>query len=809
MSIGTLIFDLPIQTKNIVRSIEKTNKKIVNKTNSLVFNETCLKEKILPTYTNIRTHDPAAREETITVKYRYELIQRQIKLINCELEKLKAEITENYRKLSQDITNEQRHRNILDELHRLRDAHNNSVKLRTLRKLNRLYRGDICLPQYTDGYINLSSHSLDEKQTELLNLGMNCHVISKFNKTKKKMELELLYESLLKLKNENKIEINPNMKEQLRAEATKQRGTSKSSILTPALRQAAKNLRDNDQIVIRKADKSNLFVILNKTEYLSKINDILSDDSKFCRIARDPTEQLQRKANKLISTANSVVGSKKLTPIVGSYSPGYIYGNVKNHKEGNPLRPIISQVTSPIYKTAKELDTIIKPYIPKQFSVKSRDDFLEILRAARPSGLLASLDVTSLFTNVPTEETLEIIAKHVYSHPTLPAPQIPKKILLDLLRLCTSESPFRTPDNKIYRQTNGVAMGSPLGPTFAEYYMCEIENQVLSEELIKPELYCRYVDDIFVVVRDEVQLRNLRMALEMNSDLKFTSELGQNRTLPFLDILVQAENNSFVTKVYRKPTDVGRVLNAASECPERYKRSTIRALIQRAFKTCSSENDLNTELRNCKRILVNNGFANKTIDLEISKLRFNQNRVNNESETDANVTTIYYENQMTSGYKADERIVQSIVHNNIVNRTNHKIKLLIYYKNKKIQNLVMNNNPCKKTGVFQETNVVYKFSCSREGCRLLPNMDYIGLTTTTLSRRLTCHLQSGGPRNHLREAHNEAITRTVLEECTSVVMRCPDANRLAIAEALIIKDRTPAINLQTTGFVRTLRLFSE
>jgi hypothetical protein len=628
----------------------------------------------------------------------------------------------------------------------------------------------------------------------------------KFNKTKKQIELELLYESLLKLKNENKIDINPNLKDQLRAEATKQRGTSTSSILTPDLRQAAKKLRDNDQIVIRKADKSNLFVILDKTEYVSKISDILSDGSKFCRITRDPTEQVQRKANKLINTVNAVGGSRTLTPIVGSYSPGYLYGNVKTHKEGNPLRPIISQVTSPIYKTAKELDAIIKPYIPKQFSLKSKDDFLEIIRATRPSGLLASLDVTSLFTNVPTEETLEIIAKHVYSHSTLPAPPIPKKILLDLLRLCTSESPFRTPDNKIYRQTNGVAMGSPLGPTFAEYYMCEIENRVLSDGQIKPELYCRYVDDIFVVVRDEEHLKKLRIAFELNSVLKFTYELGQNRTLPFLDVFVEVKDNSVVTKVYRKPTDIGRVLNAASECPERYKKSTIRALIHRAFKTCSTEGDLNTELRNCKQILVNNGFTNSTIDEEISKLRSKQKGL----EQNKNFTTIYYQNQMTSGYKADERIITSIVHNNIVNNSNNnKIKLLIYYRNLKIRNLVMNNNPCKRTGPLQETNVVYKFSCNKEGCRLLPNMDYIGLTTTTLSRRLTCHLQSGGPKNHFKEAHNETITRPILEECTSIVMRCPDPIRLAIAEALIIKQRTPAINLQTTGFVRTLRLFSE
>ncbi|KAA0186919.1 hypothetical protein HAZT_HAZT004441 [Hyalella azteca] len=40
-------------------------------------------------------------------------------------------------------------------------------------------------------------------------------------------------------------------------------------------------------------------------------------------------------------------------------------------------------------------------------------------------------------------------------------------------------------------------------------------------------------------------------------------------------------------------------------------------------------------------------------------------------------------------------------------------------------------------------------------------------------------------------------------------MRCPDPSRLTIAEALIIKSESPAINLQTTGFVRTLKLFSE
>jgi hypothetical protein len=147
------------------------------------------------------------------------------------------------------------------------------------------------------------------------------------------------------------------------------------------------------------------------------------------------------------------------------------------------------------------------------------------------------------------------------------------------------------------------------------------------------------------------------------------------------------------------------------------------------------------------------------------------------SISNGTITTIIYQNQMNRGYKVDERVLQSIIHNNTKSTTdNGKIKLLIYYKNKKIQNLLMNNNPCKKSGLLQETNVVYKFSCNKEGCRLLQNINYIGLTSTTLSRRLTCHLQSGGPKNHMREAHNETITRATLEACTSIVM-CPDPSR--------------------------------
>jgi hypothetical protein len=82
-----------------------------------------------------------------------------------------------------------------------------------------------------------------------------------------------------------------------------------------------------------------MFVILDKEEYINKLTDIINDETKFERINADPTERIQRKVNNLISTSNATSGDK-LTPIVGSYTPGYLYGNVKTHKENNPLRPM-------------------------------------------------------------------------------------------------------------------------------------------------------------------------------------------------------------------------------------------------------------------------------------------------------------------------------------------------------------------------------------------------------------------------------------------------------------------------------------
>ena len=167
---------------------------------------------------------------------------------------------------------------------------------------------------------------------------------------------------------------------------------------------------------------------------------------------------------------------------------------------------------------------------------------------------------------------------------------IPRNIFAQLLRSCTTQAPFKSPDGNLYLQIEEVAMGSPLGPTFANFHMGNLEQSVLCDQNIKPNIYCRYVDDIFVVVRNEDHLKHsYKKECSHPRVLSFTYEISVNEKIPFLDVNIKTQHGQFVSDVYRKTTNGGKLLNAKSECPAIYKSSVIVGGIRRAQKICSSE----------------------------------------------------------------------------------------------------------------------------------------------------------------------------------------------------------------------------
>ncbi|XP_076032480.1 uncharacterized protein LOC143020199 [Oratosquilla oratoria] len=154
-------------------------------------------------------------------------------------------------------------------------------------------------------------------------------------------------------------------------------------------------------------------------------------------------------------------------------------------------------------------------------------------------------------------------------------------------------------------------MGSPVGVLFANLFMGMVERKVFITN--RKPIYTRYVDDIFVLVRDQRELEDLKATLQCVSGLNFTTENSVNGQLPFLDVKIEAGPQGFKTGVYSKPSNPGLCLNGNSECPLRYRKSTIDAYVRRSLSHCSDWSRTHAELDRITQVLVNNGFSNKEV----------------------------------------------------------------------------------------------------------------------------------------------------------------------------------------------------
>ena len=146
--------------------------------------------------------------------------------------------------------------------------------------------------------------------------------------------------------------------------------------------------------------------------------------------------------------------------------------------------------------------------------------------------------------------------------------------------------------------------------------MAEVENCALSKSNVTLSLYCRYIDDIFVIC-DSGALLRLKEEMILISGLNFTVEESVANKLPFLNVLVELSEGSIRTKVYRKPTDAQMCLNGDGECPDRYKQSVVKGFLYRAKNICSEKSEMMLEVSRSKQILINNGYSNKLVDNEI------------------------------------------------------------------------------------------------------------------------------------------------------------------------------------------------
>ena len=254
-------------------------------------------------------------------------------------------------------------------------------------------------------------------------------------------------------------------------------------------------------------------MILDKSDYRTKVNDILSDRSKFSivtqplhKVSLQVEDKVNRVLNKLKKSATITTEVYSDLYVSGS-TPGILYGLPKIHKLLVPLRPIFAACGTPTYKLAKYLVPFLLPLTKNQFTVKNSYEFVNDLQSVKinSNAVFASFDIESLFTNMTVRKTLDICIRSLFTNIETIA-GITKRLFCTLLELAVLNSYFLF--DVLYKQEDGVGMGLPLGPTFANIFLCFQEEKWLDDcpSEYRPKYFRRYTDDCFLIFDDRSQI---------------------------------------------------------------------------------------------------------------------------------------------------------------------------------------------------------------------------------------------------------------------------------------------------------------
>ena len=212
------------------------------------------------------------------------------------------------------------------------------------------------------------------------------------------------------------------------------------------------------------------------------MHNILSDSKKFAKSSVVDDKHLnfiigiEKKLTDLLkelktSEAISETAYKKCKPRASSF--GVLYGICKTHKKVidkcPPFRVILSVTKTLSYNLEKFLVPLIEPITKSNFTVKYSFEFSKEICEPNPEYFMASLDVESLFTNIPLEETIKICCDSLYKNQELLC-NISKNQFEKLLRAILSNNYFLF-DGIIYEQIDGVAMVSLLGPSLINAFL--------------------------------------------------------------------------------------------------------------------------------------------------------------------------------------------------------------------------------------------------------------------------------------------------------------------------------------------------
>ena len=397
--------------------------------------------------------------------------------------------------------------------------------------------------------------------------------------------------------------------------------------LTKAERDALKQLTNLPDIIIKPADKGSAIVIMDREAYTYEAQRQLLDRKYYHSLDQPvyPINSVKIKAILQQMYSQGYINNKQLQYLLPPPQPRprLFYLLPKIHKPPDKWtlphmpqgRPIVSDCNSESYRIAEFLDHFITPLsIRHPAYLKDTYHFLSLVQNLPvPSHtLLFTADVTSLYTNMDLNRTIQVVKQAFLKYPQ---PGRPDDLLIQLLTITLKGNDLMFGD-QFWLQVMGVAMGKRFAPGLANIFLFDLDDAAMTGFHIRPGLYGRFLDDIFgtwMGTREQLlEFQDFLNTLIPNIHLTFTIH---EHEINFLDTTIYKHtengNTTLRTRLYTKPTDTHQLLHTKSHHPPHTCKGVLKSQFIRFKRICSTKTDYDAACKNLHRALGPRGYSDR------------------------------------------------------------------------------------------------------------------------------------------------------------------------------------------------------
>ena len=544
-------------------------------------------------------------------------------------------------------------------------------------------------------------------------------------------------------------------------------------------------------VVCLPSDKGGEFCVIESDTYAEVGFQHLNDGGTYERVPSITAKTIEQRVN---TTWRNVARSKDLpvgvtrTFVTNNSYIAKFYYLVKTHKTGPEIkiRPIVSGINCPTTKLSWLLDKILKPLLTcVSAHLESTSQLVSRLSSLSMTTLEdfpypCSLDAISLFTSIQPSSAIDAVA-HIINERGYSFHGLVTSDICQLLHVILQNNYF-TFLNITYKQIQGLAMGGSVSAILAIVYMHVLETKALSTLVNRTGMYCRYVDDIFVLCRNREEAESIRTTFNsIDPNIKFELEHpNENNELKLLDLAIRIDpSGKFSFDFYRKEQKKPLFVNYRAALPTSSKMHYIRNERNRIVNNCSSEQNANKHLAKFESVLRLNNYP--------PGLLKNAKKHNKSDVKNADGIAFSYFNFPFISDSINNKINRYFRREGLHVRLSHKTTSLrsALASRKNSPKVCRKKDCCLDGSLCFRRNVIYSIVCGK--C----NQQYIGSTIRDLHSRVHEHFNTASSSVH---KHMQHCSSSVSDMTVTVLDKEYRPGNLRIREALYIEKLKPAIN---------------